>query len=495
MVQRYGSHKVIRILAILLFILGEPVWTSTWLIAQPRITVTAQTGTPGVPIPPDFLGLSFETADILPNTKGTYPFFRPNNDALITLFKTLGVKSLRIGGSSADAADIKIPTNADIDELFHFANAAQVKVIYTLRLINSSPDAAAITAKYLLGNYSADVECIAIGNEPNVLKPYDGVYLRYQKDVMSYMRALIAIEPTVQFCGPNTSPGNGPTWAAAFARDFATGAHIRWITQHSYPGGNGLKVTNPAAARLQMLSATFSDREQNLYQSFVPEVEAVGLKYKLEETNSFWGGGAENVSNTFASALWGLDYLYWWASHGAQGINFHTGEEFVDESNVSDVHHQPRRFWYAVFRTSSNGYAVQPLAYALKAFDLCSKGTTIPVAISPAKQDLRVYGVLGRDKFLYLTVINKSIHGNRKKVLIEEPPGYGKAESMTLSVQGRNLAATSGVTLGGASIGTGGTWPGEWRALRLERKTGRLVVALQPASAMMIRLASSPKTR
>jgi hypothetical protein len=142
---------VIRILAMLFFILGEPVWTSAWLIAQPRITVTAQTGTPGVPIPPDFLGLSFETADILPNTKGTYPFFRPNNDALITLFKTLGVKSLRIGGSSADAADIKIPTNADIDELFHFANGAQVKVIYTLRLLNSSPDAAAITAKYLLG--------------------------------------------------------------------------------------------------------------------------------------------------------------------------------------------------------------------------------------------------------------------------------------------------------------------------------------------------------
>src|SRR5258708_7194333 len=70
--------------------------------------------------PPDFLGLSFETADILPAKSGKYPFFRPDNGALITLLKTLGVKSLRVGGSSADAADISIPTNADIDELFHF---------------------------------------------------------------------------------------------------------------------------------------------------------------------------------------------------------------------------------------------------------------------------------------------------------------------------------------------------------------------------------------
>jgi hypothetical protein len=158
-----------RILLMFLLILAEPGWISGWLVAQSRITLIAQAGLPGVPIPPDFLGLSFETADILPTKDGDYRFFRPNNDALITLFQTPGVKSLRIGGSSADAADTKIPTNTDIDELFHFANAAQVKVIYTLRLLNSSPNAAAAAAKYLMAHDAADIECIV--NEPNVLKP------------------------------------------------------------------------------------------------------------------------------------------------------------------------------------------------------------------------------------------------------------------------------------------------------------------------------------
>jgi hypothetical protein len=492
---RYRSHRVMRILLMFLLILGEPVWISGWLVGQSRVTVTAQTSSPGVPIPSDFLGLSFETADILPMKSGDYRFFRPNNVALITLFQTLGVKSLRIGGSSADAADTKIPTDSDIDELFHFANAGHVKVIYTLRLLNSSPDAAAAAAKYLMAHYAADIECIAIGNEPNVLKPYDKVYLRYRNDLRTYMQALIAVDPNIKFCGPNTSPGNGPAWAAAYAKDFADDGHIRWVTQHSYPGGNGLKVTDPAAARLQMLSSSFSDRDERLYQSFVPEVEAGGLKYRLEETNSFWGGGAEDVSNTYASALWGLGYLYWWAQHGAQGINFHTGEEFVDESDASGAHHQTRRFWYAVFRTSGDGYTVQPLAYALKAFDLCSAGTIIPVTISPTKQNLSVYGVLGRDRSLYLTLINKEVDGRKTEVRIETPPGYGKAELMTLSAQGTDLAATAGITLGGSSIDANGRWRGEWRALESNGKPGEMAVALEPASAVIIRLASSRKRR
>jgi hypothetical protein len=484
-----------RVFALCLLILGEPVWTSAWLIAQPRITVRVQAGAGGAPIPPDFLGLSFETADILPAKSGKYPLFGPDNGALITLFKTLGVKSLRIGGSSADAADISIPTNADIDELFHFANVTQVKVIYTLRLLNSSPDAAGATAKYLIARYGADIQCIAIGNEPNVLKPYGGVYLKYRDDLMNYMQALLAVNQNMEFCGPNTSPGNGPAWAAHFAEDFGSGGHIRWVTQHSYPGGNGLKVTDPAAARLQMLSTSFSDKDEKLYQAFVPEVKAAGLKYRLEETNSFWGGGAENVSNTFASSLWGLSYLYWWASHGAQGINFHTGEEFVDESKGPGAHPETRRFWYATFRTSSNGYTVQPLAYALKAFDLGSKGTIIPVIISPTKPDLGVYGVLGRDSSLYLTLINKDAHGKKTMVQIEKPVGYGKADLMTLCVQGGDLGATAGVTFGGAPIETDGKWHGEWTALRSNQKTGGIAVDLEPASAVVIRLASSSKPR
>ena len=137
---------------------------------------------------------------------------------------------------------------------------------------------------------------------------------------------------------------------------------------------------------------------------------------------------------------------------------------------------------------------MQPLAYALKAFDLCSAGTIIPVTVSPTNQDLSVYGVLGRDKFLYLTLINKEVH-ERAEVRVETPLGYRKAESMALSAQGSDPAATAGVTLGGTSIDADGKWRGEWRTLESNGKPGELAVALEPASAIVIRLRSSQKTR
>ena len=51
--------------------------------------------------------------------------------------------------------------------------------------------------------------------------------------------------------------------------------------------------------------------------SFVPQAISNALPYRLEEVNNYFNGGATNVSNTFASALWGLDFMYWWAAHGA----------------------------------------------------------------------------------------------------------------------------------------------------------------------------------
>src|ERR1017187_10896765 len=107
-------------------------------------------------------------------------------------------------------------------------------------------------------------------------------------------------------------------------------------------------------------------------------------------------GGATNVSNTFASALWGLDFMYWWAAHGAAGVNFHTGDKVAAGSEL-----RPSK--YTPYFTSTNGYLVRPLGYGIKAFDLGSHGKLIPVTISnPGNLNLTAYAVLGDDKNLYL---------------------------------------------------------------------------------------------
>jgi len=91
------------------------------------VTITIDAEHPGPVVPGDFAGLSFERQALNPGNAGvTGRLFRSANNSLVTLFRNLGVRSLRIGGSTADWL---APAGADgnyalIDSLFAFAAAA-----------------------------------------------------------------------------------------------------------------------------------------------------------------------------------------------------------------------------------------------------------------------------------------------------------------------------------------------------------------------------------
>jgi hypothetical protein len=216
------------------------------------VTVTLDTKTPGAQISPDFIGLSFEMQSLLPSVSGRY-MFSPDNAPLLAMFKQLGIKSLRVGGNTAANPAVKIPKGADIDSLFAFAKAADVKVIYTLRLrgdINPAFDAE--IAKYVEDHYQPLVNCLAIGNEPNI---YAKTYPAYLAMLKQYSAAINApdVAPGAKFCGPSTTPGKAD-WARNLAKDMGPTGKIAFICQHSYPGGGARKVTNPATARDAMHS-------------------------------------------------------------------------------------------------------------------------------------------------------------------------------------------------------------------------------------------------
>jgi hypothetical protein len=53
--------------------------------------------------------------------------------------------------------------------------------------------------------------------------------------------------------------------------------------------------------------------------------EQVGILYRIGECNSFSGGGASGVSNSYASSLWVIDFLFDVALGGSTGVNMHRG--------------------------------------------------------------------------------------------------------------------------------------------------------------------------
>src|SRR5215472_19302166 len=99
------------------------------------VTITIDDEHPGPVVPGDFAGLSFERGPLNPGNAGVAGYlFSPGNDSLVTLFRNLGLRNLRIGGGSVDnmrPAGTGPDGFTGIDNLFAFAAAAGVKIIYS----------------------------------------------------------------------------------------------------------------------------------------------------------------------------------------------------------------------------------------------------------------------------------------------------------------------------------------------------------------------------
>jgi len=90
------------------------------------VTITIDSAHPGPVIPGDFAGLSFERGPLLPNSNAGISgnLFNPDNSSVVTLFRNMGMHSLRVGGGSVEQ-HIPAGTGSDgyagIDGLFAFA--------------------------------------------------------------------------------------------------------------------------------------------------------------------------------------------------------------------------------------------------------------------------------------------------------------------------------------------------------------------------------------
>src|SRR5215475_6583799 len=141
------------------------------------VTITIDAEHPGPVVPADFAGLSFERGPLVNRDAGVSGnVFSPANNSLVTLFRNLGLGNLRVGGGTVDQL-IPAGTGSDglagIDNLFAFAEAAGVKVIYTFRMISPAADPIADlqsvhaeVAGYIWNHYRDSVASFAIGNEP-----------------------------------------------------------------------------------------------------------------------------------------------------------------------------------------------------------------------------------------------------------------------------------------------------------------------------------------
>ena len=157
-------------------------------------------------------------------------YFDPNDHALINTFKTLGIKSLRVGANAVDDQRIPVPQEKDIDALFNFARAAGVKVIYSFRLKNGDPADLARLAGYIAAHDADALECFAIGNEPNFFLPtFEAFFAQWKPHYDAILKAV----PNAKFDGPGGSAGKN-FYALDLAKALNADGHLAMVSDHYY---------------------------------------------------------------------------------------------------------------------------------------------------------------------------------------------------------------------------------------------------------------------
>jgi len=493
------------------------------------VTIRIDAESPGPVVPDDFAGLGFERGPLNPGNAGVTGYlFSPDNDSLVTLFRNVGLRNLRLGGGSVDNM-VPAGANGDftgIDNLFGFARAAGVKIIYTLRMLNPSAkpirDLEGIDAQvaaHIWRHHRDSVASFAIGNEPDwhafhtcdghpndpaIHEEISGVpgsaYASYRARWQALAAIVADAAPGAPLTGPDTgaygpltwtpSPETGVSWTERFAGDERDSGRMTEVTQHLYVGGDPGKTT-AAQAISNMLSAEWvngtapgTQRARTTYtpyawffSSHLAAVAASGQRYRLTESNDYLGG-VPGASNAFASALWALDYLHWWAAHGAAGVNFHNKQWLYTDTIVPDP------------ATNGARYMVTPKGYGIKAFNLGSAGQCRPVTIGNADGvNLTAYCV-GAASEDYVTVVNKT-HGahaaDADVTIVPRATGRPSAQLMTLASAPPGDAAQASATLGGATITADTPWNATWTALAGSHTGIGLTVNATTAAVVRIR--------
>jgi hypothetical protein len=406
-----------------------PMTTSTQSVSA------SQVGTIG----PAFAGLSYEKSSM------GVPRFTPDNAKLIGLFKRLGTSLLRIGGNSVDRT-LWVPGGtgrtggqvapADVDALAGFLEATGWSVLYGVNLATSTPSAAADEVAYAAQSLGDSLHGIEIGNEPDL---YGGHYfpswnlqdfeLRWQQ----FRTAILQAAPHVALTGP-ASASSIPTWTLPFGQ-YVGKQQIALLTQHYYrgsgqsPSATASYLVSPDAALVKDLS----ELQQGATQ--------IGVPYRLAETNSFFGGGAPGVSNSYASALWVVDHLFNIALSGGAGANLHGGGNSNGYTPIAD----------------DNGSVVEarPEYYGILLFTLAGPGTLLGTTLSTGGLNATAYAVQASDGSLRLVVVNKDATQNLN---LSIDCGRTVSSAALMAMTGPSLTATTGVLIQGASVGADGSF-------------------------------------
>jgi hypothetical protein len=455
--------------------------------ASDPVSVSIDVRRPGARVPREFLGLSFELSSLPQIAR-----YASSGD-FATMLRSLGAGVLRFGGASADTrvawTDAATPLPAwasfalkagDFRHLRKLASESGWQILLTIGLAHYDPRAAAreaAAAKTALGGWLAGIE---IGNEPDSyarhnLRAAPWTPARYNAEVSSYRRAIGLLAPGIALAGPGVSGSAAFTqWGPAEA----SAQRPVLLTGHHYPLGCH-QLPAPTIARL--LSSRTRREEDASLRRYVSASRGSATAFRLDETNSVSCGGRPGVSNTFASALWAVDLIARAMLTGVVGLNF--------QGNPANCRGYTPMCAPSTPKLARGALGAQPEWYALLLSKELIGDRPVHATTSPSPANVDVIALLGPRGSLHVVIVDDD-PPTAKHVTVELHAGRGFGAATVLSLTAPSPAATTGVRLGGTTVGGDGRWHALTSLEHRPNRAGVITLDVSPGSAMLVTVAS-----
>jgi hypothetical protein len=425
---------------------------------------------PGIKIPDDFLGLSYEVP-VLTDTS----YFKSSHTKFKNLINNLGEGVLRLNGYFGNfepwgnhprtalmtKANINYLTDtlatSDLDSLFAFMRATKWKVILGLNDYKSTKPLMISEVRYALSKGSDVILALEVGNEPDGF--FKGNYQAFRKTQLPWYDTLKDTFPGIQICGPASVHPEATGFIIPFIRYDSD--KVNFITVHEYSVGDSrIKETVP-----QLLDEKYITRAYKFSHDIDSMVQLKHTRYRIDECNNF-GDEGPNVADRFASALWGIDYMFTVAENNSLGINFHGGG---------------RGFTPIAVRRNVS-VSPQPLYYAMLFFHLAGQGKLLPVNMNTNNPGIKAYAVLGRNNTVFVSIINKDVN-NDVNIQLRCKSLFSKASITRLLSP--TVFSKDSVTLGGAPIDQSGKWQAK-TVTSLASSSGSFNIVAPKGSATLV---------
>jgi hypothetical protein len=431
-------------------------------------------------IPPDFLGFGYETSAV-----AQPGFFSAKNQTMVRLYRNLGSQGLiRIGGNVSDHTryiadgtpaarterEVTIINRQNLLDLGGFARATGWRVMWGLNLGSGTKEQAADEAQAVDEALGASLQSLQVGNEVDLMPAHRNNYDGYHAAYLQFKTAIRQRLPHAVFSGPDAASN------VSFVDQFVASeaGDMSLATYHYYR--TGAKTRDASLEFLLKRDEPFDQRLDRLH-----EISASHhIPYRINEVNSFYGGGKQGVSDTFGAALWCLDYLFNLAAHDCAGVNLET-----DINQLGFISH-----YSPIVHDARGVCSARPEYYAMLAFALAGRGQLLKTQVQSPQTNVTAYATRDEHGAIYVIIINKDLTHD---VTIEcpLPSGYGAAAGYRLTAPSAD--AKTQVTFAGSQVAADGSWTaGNAEAVPFSARS--VTPAVPHASALVIRWAPRRKT-